>query len=186
VNVAYTHQGWLTEDHAAALMDDEQDEIGSNPYTKTYFWDLADLTDPELKSIFTSTEASIDHNQYIIGDYAYQANYESGLRILHLNRETFELSQTAYFDVYPDRTTAAFNGAWSVYPYFGSKNIVISSINHGMFVVKPNWEAINKLVASGATYAQQTRRRLDAAVGASGAYCPLRTESRMCAAPVLC
>jgi len=185
VNVAYTHQGWLTEDHAAALMDDEQDEIRGDPYTKTYFWDLADLTDPELKSIFTSTETSIDHNQYIIGDYTYQANYESGLRILHLNRETFELSQAAYFDVYPDVTTAAFNGAWSVYPYFGSKNIVISSINHGMFVVKPNWEAINKLVASGSTYAQQTRTR-PAAVVASGAYCPLRTESRTCPAPVLC
>lgn len=49
-----------------------------------------------------------------------QANYESGLRILHIDRETYELSQVGYFDVYPPGTTAEFNGSWSVYPYFKS------------------------------------------------------------------
>jgi len=188
VNVAYTHQGWLTENHAIILLDDELDEQGKptdEQFTKTYVFDLADLLNPMLKTLYYAPERSIDHNQYIIGDFTYQANYESGLRILHINPASFELSQAAYFDVYPSRTAAEFNGAWSVYPYFGSKNIVISSINHGMFVVRPNWEAIDQLVASGATYAQQTRTR-PAAVGASGAYCPLRTESRVCPAPVLC
>lgn len=49
-----------------------------------------------------------------------QANYESGLRILHIDRETYELTQVGYFDVYPPGTTAEFNGSWSVYPYFKS------------------------------------------------------------------
>ena len=30
----------------------------------------------------------------------------------------------------------AFNGAWSVYPYFYSENIIISDINSGLFIVK--------------------------------------------------
>ena len=29
-----------------------------------------------------------------------------------------------------------FNGAWSVYPYFKSDNIIISDINSGLFIVK--------------------------------------------------
>jgi choice-of-anchor B domain-containing protein len=184
VNVAYTHQGWVTEDHKVCLMDDEQDELGANPYTKSYVWDIENLQDPQLKTVYQSSETSIDHNQYIIGDYTFQSNYESGLRILHLNRATYELSQVAYFDVYPDRTTAAFNGAWSVFPYYQSQVVVICSINHGMFIVRPKWDSINRLVESGATMAQQTRTREGAMSGE--AYCPLRTESKTCAAPKLC
>ena len=29
-----------------------------------------------------------------------------------------------------------FNGAWSVYPFFKSENIIISDINSGLFIVK--------------------------------------------------
>ena len=29
-----------------------------------------------------------------------------------------------------------FNGAWSVYPYFQSRNIIISDINLGLFIVR--------------------------------------------------
>ena len=31
---------------------------------------------------------------------------------------------------------AEFNGAWSVYPYFKSENIIVSDINSGLFIVK--------------------------------------------------
>jgi len=188
INVAYTHQGWLTEDHAVVLLDDELDEIdqpSNSQFTKTYVWDLSELTNPTLKTIFESSQRSIDHNQYIIGDFSFQANYESGLRILHINRATLELNQVAYFDVFPERTTAEFYGAWSVYAFFKSGTVLVSSIDYGLFVVRPNWEAIDQFVASGATYAEQTRAR-SGAVLASGAYCPRRTESRTCAAPVLC
>lgn len=44
-------------------------------YTKTYWWDISDLTNPELKSIFYSSETSIDHNQYIVGDYTFQVRF---------------------------------------------------------------------------------------------------------------
>ena len=30
----------------------------------------------------------------------------------------------------------AFNGAWNVYPFFNSENILISDINSGLFIVK--------------------------------------------------
>jgi choice-of-anchor B domain-containing protein len=187
INVAYTHQGWLTEDHELLLLDDELDEqdAGTNDYTKTYVWDVRDLTNPQLKSVFESSERSIDHNQYIIGDYTFQGNYESGLRILHINRQTSSLSQVAYFDVHPSRTTANFNGAWSVFPYYPSGNIAVSSINYGLFIVKPDWASINALVNSQQTYAESTRVR-ELVSAQEGASCPALVQSVPCQAPVDC
>jgi len=44
--------------------------------------------------------AAIDHNLYIKGDYAYQSNYRSGLRILHIGdlSEAGGLEEVAFFD----------------------------------------------------------------------------------------
>jgi len=188
VNVAYTHQGWLTEDHEVILLDDEQDEYNkpsAQQFTKTYVWDIRVLTQPTLKSVFQSSERSVDHNQYIIGNYAYQGNYESGLRILHINRATYELTSVAYFDAYPSRTTPQFNGIWSVYPFLRSGTIVLSSINHGMFLVKANLSAMDELVKSNTTFAEQTRTRPVLEISSS-ANCPYLIETKSCEAPVLC
>jgi len=185
VNAAYTHQGWLTEDHEVVLLDDEQDEynLGTNQqFTKTYFWDVRNLRAPELKSVFQSSERSIDHNQYVVGDYTYQANYEAGLRVLHINLATNQLTQVAYFDVYPARTTAQFNGAWSVYPYFKSGNIAISSINHGLFMVTADQFAMAEIVKSGQTYAEKTRNLTSVA----GGICDAISERIPCYAPIKC
>jgi choice-of-anchor B domain-containing protein len=188
VNAAYTHQGWLTEDHAVILLDDEQDEYqlpSNQQFTKTYVWDIRSLNNPVLESVFQSTERSIDHNQYIIGDYTYQANYESGLRILHINRATNTLSSVAYFDVYPSRTAADFFGTWSVFPYYPSGNVAVSSIDYGLFIVTPNHAAIKALVESNVTTAQETRTR-EVLSSPVGAYCPALVDTMTCSAPVLC
>ena len=37
----------------------------------------------------------------------------------------------------PEKSEVAeFNGAWSVYPFFKSENIIISDINSGLYIVK--------------------------------------------------
>jgi len=188
VNVAYTHQGWLTEDHEVILLDDEQDEYNkpaAQQFTKTYVWDVRVLAQPTLRTVFQSSERSIDHNLYIIGNYAYQANYESGLRILHINRATYTLTNVAYFDAYPSRTTTNFNGLWSVYPYYKSGTIALSSINHGLFLTKANFVEIEKLVESNTTFAEQTRTR-PVLENTPSASCPVLTETKSCEAPVLC
>jgi len=188
INVAYTHQGWVTDDHDIVLLDDEQDEQGkpsNQQFTKTYVWDIKDLHTPTLKTIFESSERSIDHNQYMIGDFTFQGNYESGLRVLHLDRETYTLTQVAYIDVFPVRTTAEFNGVWSVYPYLKSGNVLVNSINHGHFVVQLDWFAIHKLVAEKTAYAEQTRTRPILSSGL-GAICPALVETKTCSAPTFC
>ena len=44
-------------------------------YTKTYIWDVADLEVPTLMNTYYSSQRSIDHNQYVLGNLTYQSNY---------------------------------------------------------------------------------------------------------------
>jgi len=134
----YTHQGWLTEDRHYFLIDDELDEADFGHNTYTYVWDVANLDQPQLLGHFTSPTPAIDHNQYVKGSFVFQANYRSGLRILRLDDPaSATLSQVGYFDIYPANDSANFNGAWSVYPYFPSGNVVVSGIEQGLFVLRP-------------------------------------------------
>lgn len=135
----YTHQGWLTEDQHYFLLDDELDEQNNGHNTRTYIWNVTDLNAPVLIGNFTSSAAAIDHNQYIKGNYSYQANYRAGLRILNLtNVASGSLTEAGYFDIYPANNNANFNGAWSTYPYFASGMVIVSGIEQGLFVLRPN------------------------------------------------
>ena len=78
-NLAYTHQGWLDEDHRYFYMNDEGDEAaGLVEGTRTLIWDVQDLEDPILVSEYTTDNPATDHNLYIVGDVMYQSNYRSG------------------------------------------------------------------------------------------------------------
>lgn len=136
---SYTHQGWLTEDHAYFLLDDEGDEQAFAHNTRTYVWNVSDLDAPVLIGSYTGPTAAIDHNLYVKGQRAYEANYRSGLRILDLtNVASGTLTETGYFDTYPASNTANFNGAWSVYPYFPSGRVVVCTIESGLFILDPS------------------------------------------------
>ncbi|GGS32952.1 choice-of-anchor B family protein [Actinokineospora fastidiosa] len=136
----YSHQGWLTEDQRYFLLDDELDEQnGSDKRTKTYIWDLVDLDNPVHTGTYNSPAQAIDHNLYIKGKYAYQANYRAGLRILDVsNVASAQLTEVGYFDIYESGDGAAFNGAWSNYPYFASGVVIVNGIEQGLVVVRPN------------------------------------------------
>lgn len=136
----YTHQGWLTPDQKFLFLDDELDEArgdASSKATTTYIVDCSSLTTPVFVNTFVSSEDAIDHNQYITNDwYSFQANYMAGLRILDV-KDVNNVFETAFFDVDPRVNAAQFFGAWSSYPYFPSGNVVVSSIERGLFVVRP-------------------------------------------------
>jgi choice-of-anchor B domain-containing protein len=137
---AYTHQGWLTEDQAYFLLDDELDERNGPHDTLTRVFDVSDLdTKPAVvHKFFNEGVPAIDHNQYVHQGFAYQANYRAGLRVLDAReRDPFALKQVGYFDIYPDDDKAEFNGAWSTYPYFPSGVVVVSGIEQGLFVLDP-------------------------------------------------
>ncbi|KAF5025519.1 hypothetical protein F66182_2424 [Fusarium sp. NRRL 66182] len=146
----YTHQGWLTEDHKYLLLDDELDEQektgpAADQHTTTYIVDIQDLEHPVFRGVYKSPVRSIDHNQYVVGGISYQANYGSGLRMVNVSSLAQDdtgalLKEVGFFDVHPEDDEvggeAEFFGAWSVYPYFQSGNIVVSSIERGLYSLR--------------------------------------------------
>ncbi len=136
-NVGYTHQGWFTEDHRYFLLGDETDELNFGFNTRTVVFDFEDLDNPQFHFNYTGPTAAIDHNGYVKGNKYYMANYRAGLRVIDLTDiASGTITEEGFFDTFPNSNSASFNGAWSVYPYFGSGNIVISDIDRGFFLVK--------------------------------------------------
>ena len=133
--VAYMHQGWLTDDQRYFFSDDESDEFIEGRPTRTLIWDVSDLEDPVFLSEYLGTTRATDHNLYVRGDRVYQANYTSGLRVLDISTPRSP-TEIAFFDVLPGTNEPGFFGAWSVYPFFRSGTLVVSSINEGLFVLR--------------------------------------------------
>lgn len=137
----YSHQGWLTEDQAYFLMNDEIDETNLGRNTKTYIWDVRDLEDPVFVGHYTHETTSIDHNLYIRGNLVFETNYTSGLRILKIkDLSNAELEQVAYFDTHPQQPNQqdqAYSGTWSNYPFFESGIVIVSDIEDGLFILQP-------------------------------------------------
>ncbi|WP_420571547.1 choice-of-anchor B family protein [Kordia sp.] len=135
VDVGYTHQGWLSEDHRYFYLGDETDEIDFGYDTRGLVFDFANLDSPNFLTSFTGNSNAIDHNYYTKGNKLYQANYTAGLRILDITNPS-NVNEIGFFDTHPESNDTTFFGAWSVYPYFASGNIIISDIDRGLFVIR--------------------------------------------------
>ncbi len=135
-SASYVHQGWLTEDQRYFIQNDELDERVFDERTHTYIWDLTDLEDPVLLVDFTSDAVSTDHNLYVRGTLAYQANYASGLRIMDIS-DPANPFMAGYFDTRPDDHAVNFNGAWTAWPFPSDDLVIISSRGEGLFVDRP-------------------------------------------------
>ena len=136
-NVRYAHQGWFTEDMKYFILGDELDELRIGNNTRTIIFDFSDLDAPAFYFDYLGSTAAIDHNGYVKNDTYYFANYRAGLRVLDISQiANRSFTEIGFFDTYPENDGTAFDGAWNVYPYFPSGNIIISDINRGLFVVR--------------------------------------------------
>ena len=136
-SVAYAHQGWLSEDHTYFYLNDELDELqGGIAGTRTLVWDVKDLDDPVLANEFIQDNPASDHNLYVRGQFMYQSNYVSGLRVFDIS-DPENPQPVGFFDTVPGSPDIpGFAGSWSNYPFFESGNIIVSSMREGLFVLK--------------------------------------------------
>jgi hypothetical protein len=139
-DIAYAHQGWLTEDQAYLLVNDELDELEHGTNTRTIVLDVTDLENPVVHIEHVHDTRSIDHNNYVKDHLVYQSNYTSGLRVLDVSHlgdpDHPRLEPTAFFDTYPWSGDPTFDGTWSNYPYFDSGTIAVSGIDEGLFLLR--------------------------------------------------
>lgn len=134
----YSHQGWVDVDRAVLFQNDELDEVnGDVSVTTTRVFDVSNLEAPTFMGSFSTGLGTIDHNLYTRDGFVYQANYQSGMRIWDARTDPANPVEVGWFDTFPGGDGLSFDGAWSVYPYFPSGNVIISDINRGLFVVDP-------------------------------------------------
>jgi choice-of-anchor B domain-containing protein len=130
------HQGWLTGDQRYFLIGDEGDEPAFDLNTRTIVLDVSDLENPVYVGSYLADTTAIDHNQYVIGDYVYQANYSVGLRILHIDDlAAAALTEVAWFDTFPASDDLWDLGAWNVYPFFDNGTLLVSDGANGLFML---------------------------------------------------
>ncbi|MCG8469597.1 MAG: choice-of-anchor B family protein [Gemmatimonadetes bacterium] len=131
-NVAYAHQGWLTEDHRYFYMNDEGDEPqGLVEGTRTLVWDVTDLDDPILVNEHIAETTATDHNLYVVGDLMYQSNYSAGFRVLDISDPANPV-EVGFLDTSPYEGGAS----WSNYPFFESGTIAVTGTGDGLFLLR--------------------------------------------------
>lgn len=126
----YAHSGWMSADLQYVFGMDELDNLN-----RVRVFDVSSFITPTLAGAWNSLVAAIEHNGYTVGNKYYISHYRRGLTVLDVATPTLP-TQVAFFDTYPASNGVAFNGAWGVYPYLPSGNLIISDIEGGLFVVR--------------------------------------------------
>ncbi len=136
-NVGYIHQGWIDEDHRYFYANDELDETEFGFNSRTLVFDFTDLDNPSYIGPYFGPTKAVDHNLYVKGSEVFLSNYTGGVRVTDITSpDPALMKDVGYFDTYPQNDDTIFDGAWSVYPYFNSGNIIISDISNGFFIIR--------------------------------------------------
>jgi choice-of-anchor B domain-containing protein len=146
----YTHQGWFTnEKQDTIVVNDELDEQRAGVRTTSYIFDVSDLENLRPIGSYVHSTPAIDHNLFAIPnpvdgrDIIIESNYRAGVRILNtVGIEKGRMQEAAFFDVIPANDNAVFSGVWMTYTFFPSGNLVSTDIGNGLYVLRPNYDAI--------------------------------------------
>ena len=130
-DAGYNHSGWLSDDGTIYAMQDE------NHGYDVKILDVSDLNNISVLSTFNSgvDAASMAHNGIIKGNHLYLAYYHDGLRIFDISDPSNPI-QTWEYDTYMPNSHASYKGAWGIYPYLPSGNIIVSDMQTGLYIIE--------------------------------------------------
>ena len=138
-NLSYAHQGWLSGDRSKFYLGDELDELlQANVSTATtYIFDVTDPTDPTFEATYTNGTVATDHNLMTRGDFIFEANYTTGLRVYDTSMYPL-IIERGHFDTVPAFDGIGFGGAWGVDASLPSGVVLVSDQDSGLFVLDPS------------------------------------------------
>ena len=129
----YNHSGWPTADMKTYIMADE--DWGYDMKVL----DISDLSEITEKTTFSSEihPNSIAHNQLIKDNYVYVSSYHDGLQVYDISDQE-NPTKVASFSTYLMDDHDSYRGAWGVYPFLPSGNILVSDMQYGLYVLGPS------------------------------------------------
>lgn len=129
----FTHNTWLSDNGKVIFTSDEQPNASIAAYDISNLDNIKELDQfRPAKSLNTNT---IPHNVHVKDDYLFISYYTDGGIIVDASRPD-NLIEVGDYDTYPG-ANGNFHGAWGLYPFLPSGNILISDIETGLWVVKP-------------------------------------------------
>lgn len=180
----FTHNSWMSTNGKVMYTTDEVTDSWVAAY------DISDLQNiKELDRYKHNNSGSIGHNTYVLNDssitgfktdFLWTSYYTDGITVVDASRPD-NLVEVGYFDSSPNYSGDGFHGAWGVYPYLPSGNILISDIERGMLVVEPTYkracflegtitDAITNIPIAGATITVNGKAILNGTTNLSGVY----------------
>jgi len=134
----YNHSGWLSEDGSTYYLADETHGKDIKAV------DVSDLTDVGVVKTFNAESAdnnSIVHNLIVRGNYLYASYYYDGLQVYDISNP-IDPKRVLSYDTYPLPNNSSYKGAWGVFPYLPSGNILVSDMQTGLYVFESVEESL--------------------------------------------
>ena len=127
---AFTHNAWPNAAGTICVTTDE------NTGGVVKFYDITNKSNPIPLGQFTPNPGSIPHNAFIVGDRCHVSWYTEGYRCIDISDPNNPV-EIASYDTWPGNS-GGFNGAWGVYPFLPSGNILVSDRSTGLYIVRPS------------------------------------------------
>lgn len=180
----FTHNSWMSTNRKVIYTTDEV----SGSWVTAY--DITDMQNiKELDRYRHNNSGSIGHNTYIMNnstvtgsntDYLWTSYYRDGITVVDASRPD-NLVEVGNFDSSPAYSGDGFNGAWGVYAYLPSGNVLISDMEMGLYVVTPTYkracflegivkDAQTNLAIAGANITVAGKSILDGTTSLTGSY----------------
>ena len=127
----YNHSGWATTDMNYYYLGDESHGF---PMKVLDVSDRSEITVLGTFDAESPAERSIPHNQVVACDYLYVSYYYDGLQVYDIS-DPAQPERVLYYATSSREHNVSYEGAWGVYPFLPSGNILVSDMQEGLFVV---------------------------------------------------
>ena len=141
----YNHSGWLSEDGEYFYFADETWGTSMKTVKVNNFQGLE--IESQLFNAGNDDPNSIAHNQIVHCGKLYVSYYYDGLQVYDLADPANPVRE-AYYATSTIEPRNNYEGAWGVYPFLPSGNILVSDMQEGFFLLKGITEACSEPLKS--------------------------------------
>jgi len=128
----YNHSGWLSEDGNYYYMGDE------TWGTAMKVFDVSDPSNVRLVTTFDAendSQFSITHNQIVHCNFLFTSYYYDGLQVFNIE-DPENPKRVLHYPTSNFSPQQNYQGAWGVFPFLPSGNILVSDMQNGLFVIE--------------------------------------------------
>ena len=130
------HNSWTTPDRNYLVSSDESAGQTIKIWDISVLWDNDPNNNEDILLVgeYISDTTQIAHEPRIRDEYAFISHYVEGVRILDIS-DPSDPVEVGYYDTF-QQPGGLFDGDWGVYPFFPSRNFVVSDVQTGLYIFR--------------------------------------------------